>query len=72
MNQIIISRLFNVDEYFLFSRGGACPQDGWVNDETGEPVAPPEPDALVDWETIYGYNTPVNDVETYPVKVFTV
>jgi len=36
MNQIIISRLFNVDEYFLFSRGGACPQDGWVNDETGE------------------------------------
>lgn len=72
MNQIIISRYFDVKEYELFAMGGACPQDGWCNDETGEPVDAPWPDALVEWETMYGYNTTVDEVESWPVKVWNV
>ena len=57
MNTMVVSRWFQREEYWLFSRGGACPQDGWCNDETGEPVDPPAFDSMVDWETEYGYNT---------------
>ena len=72
MNRLIISRSFEPEEYWLFARGGACPQNGWVNDETGEPVDPPDPDEIVEWETEYGYNTPMKEVEGWPVKVMSI
>lgn len=69
MNQLIISRMFTLEEYFLFSRGGACPQDGWTNDETGEPVDAPAIDNLVEWDTDYGECAAIEDIDIWPVKV---